>query len=119
MRFTVIETNETNEKLENLLLSQKQDATGYCPGLDIKEIKEIPGLYKLEYHRGTITDKAKIIRIYNQKFITKTLVDFTENILRKNKIQYNLYENIEIEDPKAKELTLNLPETSIVDYIPR
>ena len=116
LKLTVIATQESNKVLCGLIEGMHQEATDYAPGLDVKKDKEVPGKYIIEKHRGTITDDTFSVRVVDRNILAGNFAGRITRVLRGNKIPFQEYENVEIPNPNAIDLQINLNRKPTATY---
>jgi hypothetical protein len=115
--LSVIVTSESDSKLKQYIESLRQGA-GYGIGIEVCEIKSVPGKYVLIIHNGEQDLERASVRVSNGKIISGKATEKLEAMLKERKIAFELYERISIEDPNALKLDLKLPEKPNLVYNP-
>jgi len=120
MEFSVFVTEESDQTLEELLKGLRMDATGYAPGIDVIKEGSVRGKYRIEHHRGEITDSAHLIRIINGQIITRDQLGLIRGMLVENKVPYEEYSRVKIskENANSSNPKIRLPKEAGAVYNP-
>jgi hypothetical protein len=118
MEFNVIVTNETDERLTDLLMQLDQSIPDHTPGVTVEATKR-EGFYRIIWKYGEQEINGWPTRIWNGSFIAKNATGILEGLLRRSKVPFREYEGIAIEDPRVEELNLSLPEEPQLIYKPK
>ena len=121
MKLTVIVTSESDEKLGELIEGLKQEATAWDTGnaIAIRRDNKISGKYIIIRHNAEQDLDSKSVRFINGKIIVDGAVSTIESMLRTNKIAFEEYSKVEIPDPNARTLDIELPQKAELIYTPQ
>ncbi len=86
--------------------------------MGVEEDKKVKRGYNLLVTGGSPPQLAGSLRINHSKIILYKATETIERLLRKNKIPFLEYEKVEIKNPRAKNLNVNLPEKLTLIYQP-
>ena len=115
--LTVLATAESDERLRELIERLKENP-GYGPGREVREDKGVPGKYILTIHNGEQDLDSQSVRVVSGMIIAGKAKSTIENILREAGVGFKEYSNVEIPNPNATPLRLQLPEKPQLVYSP-
>ncbi|MBR9676470.1 hypothetical protein GOV05_05680 [Candidatus Woesearchaeota archaeon] len=77
----------TAKKLEGLVKELGTNYEAYY-AVEVTSVKEVPGLYRVEKHRQTKTDKTGLVRVVGRQIWTSKYDDMISTLLRHKSMPY-------------------------------
>jgi len=115
--LTLFETFESSERLSELI-ERLEESPGYGDGRDVRKDKEIPGKYILIIHNGEEDLGRHSVRVLEGRILAGKASSLIEGILRREKIRFARYENVQVQDPNAQVPKMQIPKKPECLYLP-
>lgn len=106
--LTLFQTTAKSEELSKLIKTLKEPPT-YGFGREVEEDKSIPGKYLLMLDDGLHLLDSQSVRVIEQGIISGEASNLLEETLRKHKISYKRFDNVQIDNPNEKGMKLPAP----------